>query len=273
MSFNTVQITLERNMISDSVQNPTGGKRVRFFNAEIDPLTVGETLQTVEGIIHSRSVTQHVVVNVAKLVMMQKDEKLRRIVNSCGLINADGWGVVWGANLLGLKIPERVAGIDLFLRLVELSAEKGYRPYFLGAKQEIVEKVVRQFRSNYSNLEIAGYRNGYFKEEEEFKIAKEIGQSRADILFVAMSSPKKELFLNQYSPLMEVPFVMGVGGSFDVVAGHVKRAPLWMQEMGLEWFYRLLSEPGRMWKRYLVTNTIFLGMILKALLFKNDLDS
>jgi N-acetylglucosaminyldiphosphoundecaprenol N-acetyl-beta-D-mannosaminyltransferase len=84
-----------------------------------------------------------------------------------------------------------------------------------------------------------------------------------------MSSPKKELFLNQYSPLMEVPFVMGVGGSFDVVAGHVKRAPLWMQEMGLEWFYRLLSEPGRMWKRYLVTNAVFLGMILKALVIKN----
>ena len=142
--------------------------------------------------------------NVAKLVMMQKDEKLCRIVNSCGLINADGWGVVWGANLLGLKIPERVAGIDLFLKLVELSAEKGYRPYFLGAKQEIVEKVVS----------IAGYRNGYFREEEEFKIAKEISRSQADILFVAMSSPKKEMFLNQYSPLMDVPFVMGVGRKF-----------------------------------------------------------
>ena len=256
-------------MISDSFQNLSERQRVRFFNVEIDPLTVGETLHMVEDIIHSRCVTQHVVVNVAKLVMMQKDKKLCQIVNSCGLINADGWGVVWGANMLGNKIPERVAGIDLFLKLVELSAAKGYRPYFLGAKQEIVEKVVRHFESKYPNLEIAGYRNGYFGKEEEFKIAKDIGQSQADILFVAMSSPKKEIFLNQYSPLMGVPFVMGVGGSFDVVAGHVKRAPLWMQEKGLEWFYRLLSEPGRMWKRYLVTNTIFLGMILKALVIKN----
>ena len=242
----------------------TTKERIELFNAKIDPLTMDETLQSVERIIEGRVVTQHVVVNVAKLVMMQKDEKLREIVNSCGLINADGQGVVWGANMLGMKIPERVAGIDLFVKLIALAAEKGYRPYFLGARPHIVEKVARHFKSIHPKLEIAGWRDGYFQPREEREVAEKIRHSGADILFVAMSSPKKEIFLSEYSSVMEVPFVMGVGGSFDVVAGYVQRAPVWMQRLGLEWFHRMMAEPSRMGKRYLVTNAIFLTMMMKA---------
>lgn len=242
--------------------------RVEFFGSLIDPLTMEETLEHVERIIAERRITQHVVVNVAKLVMMQKDEALREIVNSCELINADGQGIVWGANLLDLKIPERVAGIDLFENIVARSPQKKWRPYFLGARQEIVQKVVAIFRKKYPMLEVAGFRDGYFNREQEQGVAEAIRDSGADVLFVAMGSPQKEIFLNRYVDMMGVPFVMGVGGSFDVVAGHVKRAPVWMQKAGLEWFYRFACEPGRMWKRYLVTNVIFLGMILKAVLKK-----
>jgi N-acetylglucosaminyldiphosphoundecaprenol N-acetyl-beta-D-mannosaminyltransferase len=241
-------------------------RRFKFFGAYVDPLTMEETLQCVDRTIQGRIVTQHVVINVAKLVMMQKDEKLREIVNTCPLINADGQGIVWGANLLGYKIPERVAGIDLFTNIVERAAAKGYRLYFLGAKKEVVEKLVRIFKAKYPTLQVAGYRDGYFKESEEPVIAEEIHASKADVLFVAMSSPKKEFFLKTYSRKMNVPFIMGVGGSFDVVTDQVKRAPLWMQKVGLEWFYRFLCEPQRMWRRYLLSNTIYFGMILKALI-------
>lgn len=221
-----------------------------------------ETLERISKFIETRAGVQHVVVNVAKLVYAQKDEQLREIINACPLINVDGAGVILGAKFLGINIPERVAGIDLMEKLIEHSAQKGYRPYFFGAKEEIVKKVVEIYKEKYPQLEIAGYRNGYYSENEEANVVEAIKDSDADILFVAMGSPKKEIFLSKYSKAMEVPFTMGVGGSFDVVAGKVQRAPMWMQKCHSEWLYRLIQEPKRMWKRYFTTNLIFLGMIL-----------
>lgn len=254
-------------------ENKTGNdlnirKRFNFFGAHIDPLTMEETLGRIDEIIRNRKVTQHVVINVAKLVMMQKDNHLREIINSCGLINVDGQGIVWGAQLMNFYVPERVAGIDLMQDLIKHAAWKGYRVYLLGASEEVIKTVVNVWYTQYPNLEIAGYRNGYFSEREESEIVANIQNSHADILFVAMSSPKKELFLNKYLDSLGVPFTMGVGGSFDVVAGKIKRAPVWMQQIGLEWFFRFLSEPKRMWRRYLVTNTVFAWMLVRALFEK-----
>lgn len=232
-------------------------KRVEFMGAKIDALTMQETLEYVSEVIKSRQKVQHVVVNVAKLMTMRRDRKLREIVNNSDLINADGAGVVMGARLLGIPIPERVAGIDLMNRLVEQANRYDYRLFFLGAEEGIVRDVLSHYRNLYPNLQICGYQNGYFRAEEEETVAQKIRQAKPDILFVAMSSPKKERFIAQYKEQMNVPFVMGVGGSFDVVAGKVKRAPKWMQNVGMEWFYRLAQEPGRMWKRYLVTNLEF----------------
>jgi len=225
-----------------------------------------ESLEFVEEIIHERKPIQHVIVNVAKIVMMQKDNTLREIVNSCGLINADGQGVVWGADLLGVEIPERVAGIDLFTNIANMASAKSYKLYFLGAHDEVVDMVIATFTAKYSELKVVGKRNGYFSEDEEGKVVEEVRNSNADILFVAMTSPKKEIFLIKYVDYMGVPFVMGVGGSFDVIAGVTKRAPVRMQNTGLEWFFRILCEPKRLWRRYLVTNSIFLGMIFKAVI-------
>lgn len=243
---------------------PLRKARLHFFGSVIDRLTMTETLQQVAEIVENRKPKQHVVVNVAKLVMMQKDEPLRDLVNSCDMINCDGQGIVMGARWLGFDIPERVTGIDLFQNLMPMAQRKGWRIYFLGARQEVVEKVVAHFTERYPDLQVAGYRNGYFLPEEEPGVVDAIRESKADLLFVAMTSPKKELFLNQYLTQMNVPFAMGVGGSFDVIAGVTKRAPVWMQKNGMEWLYRLFCEPGRMWRRYLVSNTIFLGMLLKA---------
>ncbi|MBE0499789.1 MAG: WecB/TagA/CpsF family glycosyltransferase [Campylobacterales bacterium] len=237
--------------------------RINILNCPIDKLTMEETVKLIDESIQNKTHLHHVVVNAAKLVHMQKDKELYDSVVSSDIINADGQAVVWASRFLAQPLPERVAGIDLMQNLVKLASEKGYRVFFFGAKEEVVKGVVDKYAQMYSPDIIAGYRNGYFKKEEEERIARQIGDSGADILFVAISSPTKEIFLNTYKDVINTPFIMGVGGSFDVVAGKVTRAPLWMQRYGLEWFYRFLQEPGRMWKRYLYTNSMFLWLVLK----------
>ena len=241
-----------------------GHNRVEILGSKIDNLSMTETLSLIEKSIENRETLHHVVVNAGKLVAMQSDEKLRNDVNSADIINADGQAVVWASRFLNKPLKERVAGIDLMQNLVKKAAEKKYKIFFFGATEEIVKKVVNIYSKQYSPDIIAGYRNGYYTKEEEPQIAGQIAGSGADILFVAISSPTKENFLNTYKEqLKNVPFIMGVGGSFDVVAGKVKRAPLWMQKAGLEWFYRLIQEPRRMWKRYLTGNLKFIYFVFR----------
>jgi N-acetylglucosaminyldiphosphoundecaprenol N-acetyl-beta-D-mannosaminyltransferase len=235
---------------------------VELMGCRVDNLSMEETLQTIEGFIASGRPHQHVVVNVDKLVKARRDAQLRRIINECDLVNADGMPVVWASRLLGRPLKERVAGVDLFEALLQRSAQKGWRVFLLGAREEIVARVRELSVHRYPGLVIAGHRHGYWSgEQEEAAIADEIRAARTDILFVAISSPKKEHFLDRWQERMKVPFAMGVGGSFDVVAGHVKRAPRWMQRSGLEWFYRFLQEPRRMFRRYFIDDMAFLGML------------
>lgn len=188
---------------------------------------------------------------------MKDDKQLRRIVNLCPLINADGASVVWAAKKLGVPLKERVTGIDLFENLIKLANDKGYKIYLFGAKEEVVVKLKNMFEEQYPNLQIVGYRNGYFTEADEPKIVKDMAESGADMMFVAFSSPKKEYWVNKYLKQLNIPFVMGVGGSFDVMTGVTNRAPIWMQNHGLEWFYRFIQEPRRLWKRYIIGNWQF----------------
>jgi len=238
--------------------------QVHFLNTRIHNLSVKETLSLVSDAILEKQHLHHVVVNAGKVVQMQDDLALRESVNDCDIVNADGQAVVWASQFLGKPLKERVTGIDLMLQLVSLAAQKQYKIYFLGAKEHVVQKTVQIFTDRYSEEIIAGYRNGYFDENEEEAIAQDIVNSGAHILFVAISSPTKEKFLHKYNDILRpVNFIMGVGGSFDVVAGKTKRAPVWMQKSGLEWFYRFIQEPKRMWKRYLIGNTKFIFLVLK----------
>lgn len=239
------------------------GKRVKFLNTFVDALTMEETLERIQGYIENKACVQHVVINASKVNLMQQDKELTKIINECPLINADGQSIVWGSKILGNPLPERVAGIDIFTELVKISAERGYRPYFFGATEEVVNEVVRKFKEQYPNLEVAGYRNGYFNDKESVIIAEDIRKSGADILFVAFSSPKKEFWIRENIDIMKVPFAMGVGGSFDVIAGKTTRAPKWMQRCGLEWFYRFIQEPRRMFKRYILGNLKFTASLIK----------
>lgn len=147
--------------------------------------------------------------------------------------------------------------------MVGLASEKGYRIYLFGAKEEVVTKVKAIFEDRYPGIQIAGYRNGYFTEADEPQIVSDMAASGADMMFVAFSSPKKEYWVHKYIDQIGIPFVMGVGGSFDVVAGVTDRAPTWMQKHGLEWFYRFIQEPGRLWKRYIIGNLKFVALTYK----------
>lgn len=240
-------------------------QRVEIMGCSIDNLNMQETLQRVEGFIASGRAHQHVVVNVDKLVKAQSDHELRRIINECALVNVDGMPVVWASRILGRPLKERVAGIDLFESLMERAATKGWRVYLLGAREEIVSTVKIKYEEKYRGLVIAGYRNGYWDAGDDAAVAETIRAARADVLFVAISSPKKEQFLGQYQALMKVPFAMGVGGTFDVAAGRIRRAPEWMQRSGLEWLFRFLQEPRRMFRRYFIEDMAFFGLLAKEL--------
>lgn len=242
--------------------------QITFLGQNMHALSMDDSVLLIADRVEHGEFTQHVVVNVAKLVHMQDDPALRASVNSCDIINIDGMGVVWGARLCGHVVPERVAGVDLFLRLLAVSAERGFSVFLLGALPEVVERTAKKMKARFPALKLAGYHHGYFWDDEE-TIVNMIRDSKADLLFVAITSPKKENFINKWREGLGVRFVMGVGGTFDVMAGKTKRAPLWMQKNGLEWFYRILQEPRRMWKRYLVTNVRFFALLASELLRKN----
>ena len=253
--------------------NPLVDKRYPILNTYVNAMSMDETVDAVEEMIERRVPVQHVVINALKVNLMRKDENLRKIVNECPLINADGASIVLAAKMLKIPLKERVAGFDLFVRLVQEASDKNYKIYLFGAREEVVKKVKAIFERKYPTLQIVGYRNGYFTEADEPEIVKNMAESGADMMFVAFSSPKKEYWIRRYLKELNMPFVMGVGGSFDVIAGTTKRAPLWMQKCGMEWFYRFIQEPGRLWKRYLVGNVSFMIYVLQykmRMILKNN---
>ena len=236
--------------------------RADVLGCEIDRVTLADALDHCEQTIAARGHMQHMAINAAKLVLMRKDRELAEVIRGCELVTADGQAIVWVSRLLGDPLPERVTGIDLMESLLERSSRHGYRVYILGARQDVLEQAVLRLRERFADLQIVGYRNGYFSAEEEPLVAAEIRRSQPDILFVAISSPRKELFLGRHGAQLGVPFVMGVGGAIDVVAGMTRRAPALMQRTGLEWLFRLLQEPRRLFRRYAVTNLVFIGLVV-----------
>ena len=225
-----------------------------------------ETVETIDEAISAGRQIRHTCVNAGKIVLMQKDPRLFQNVVTSDVINPDGQAVVWASRILGSPLPERVSGIDLMLNVISLAHRNSYKIFFFGAEDAIVEKVVTICSQKYSPEIIAGYRNGYFQREDEPAIIDEIIASEANILFVGIKSPIKEDFLSRYEvKLKKVNIIMGVGGAFDVIAGKVKRAPRWFQDNGLEWLYRLVQEPGRLWRRYLIGNLKFIVLVFREL--------
>ena len=237
--------------------------RVKVLGCPITKLDLEDFVASAEEFIRSKRPHYIAVVNVAKIVKMRSDKELEQSIRSAQLVGADGVPLVWASRLLGNPLPGRVNGTDLMYRLLERADENGYRIFFFGAKEEVLQRVLQRVRIDYPGIKIAGFHHGYFSKEQESSIVRKICEAQADMLFIAFGTPKKELWVKQYLSAMGVPVVHGVGGSFDVLAGEIPRAPLWMQRNGLEWLFRLLREPRRMWRRYLITNTIFMMLFLK----------
>ncbi len=240
--------------------------RVSLLGTEVDALSFSETLAAVVGIIEQEIPTQHLAMNAAKVVLLRSDPVLRAIASECAIISADGVPLVWASRLLGHPLPGRVNGTDLMEALCDLAGQRQWSVFFFGARRDVVDGVAAWAENTHPGLRVAGVCDGYFAESDDEKIVAEIAASGASILFLGFPTPKKELWLHRYLSELNVPFCMGVGGSFDVIAGKVPRAPGWMQRNGLEWLFRFIQEPRRMWKRYLVGNVKFILMVLSELL-------
>ncbi|MFJ3779294.1 WecB/TagA/CpsF family glycosyltransferase [Streptomyces sp. NPDC090075] len=241
------------------------GRRT-LFGVELDPLTMDETVAHCLAAVRDGRQLEIGVVNAAKLVNMRRDERLATAVAGCDLVLADGQAVVWAARVLRAPLPERVAGIDLFLRLLAEAETTGIPVYFLGAKEEVLDRMLLRVADRFPGLKVAGSRNGYFDDSEQEEIADSIALSGAQMLFLGMTSPKKEIFTAAHGARTGARVVHGVGGSFDILAGVTKRAPESWQRLGMEWLYRALQEPRRLGRRYLTTNASFLLMTARELL-------
>lgn len=239
-------------------------RRLWLLGVPVDDLTMTETLDAIDDLIAQGSVHQHVVVNVSKVVQASRDPDLAEVIGACAIVNADGQPILWAARLLGTRLRERVAGVDLMVRLIERAEERGHRLYFLGARRDVVEAVVARVEAEHPRVTLAGHRDGYWSPDEEGAIVAAIAATGPDIVFVAIGSPMKERFLARWKDVIGAPFVMGVGGSFDVYAGRVQRAPRWMRRIGLEWLFRIGQEPRRMWRRYLGDAPRFALLVARA---------
>ena len=238
---------------------PAGlGRPVTVCGLPVHPLTLQESVAAAEALIAEGGPHQHVVLNAAKIVQAHDDPDLARIIRSCSLVNPDGQSVVWASRLLGSPLPERVTGIDFMLALWRSAARNAYRVYLLGAEAKVVEETARIAATQ--GVEVVGYRDGYWDASEEARVVAAVREARPDILFLAVPTPRKEYFLARWQKDLGCALVVGVGGSFDVVAGRRSRAPRWMRHVGLEWLHRLIQEPRRMFLRYAVGNTRFVAL-------------
>ncbi|XUU61071.1 WecB/TagA/CpsF family glycosyltransferase [Erythrobacter sp. HA6-11] len=239
-------------------------RRLNFFGTPIDLLSLDESVAFAERAMEQGKPIRHTALNVAKLMKLGSDDDLAADVRGSDMIGIDGQGIVYGLTLFGADNVERVAGIDLFYALLARCAQTGRKPFILGAKEDQLRKAMAQAQRRWPGLEFAGARNGYFGPQDEAEIVEQIASSGADCLFVAMPTPRKERFLNSNADRLNVPFLMGVGGSVDVLAGHVSRAPMWMQKVGLEWFHRLVKEPRKMFVRYAKSNSAYAWLLLRT---------
>ncbi len=239
--------------------------RENLLGCPIDVLTMAETIDLARDAMRNRTRLQHVALNVAKLVNARWDPILSADVANSDLVGIDGMGIVWAARLVGLPVKERVSGVDLLAELLAVCAKDGFRPYFLGATREVLQQSAARVQGRYPGLQFAGLRDGYFTPDQELEVVRGIRDSGADCLFIGMPTPRKERFLASHRDELKVPFIMGVGGSFDILSGQIQRAPVRMQALGLEWLYRVYQEPGRMWWRYAKTNTVFAGILARAI--------
>lgn len=241
--------------------------RIKFLNTNVDNLTMKEAVEKIDELIQ-RNIPSYVVTpNVDHIVKLEKDEELRKIYDKADLVLTDGMPLIWISKLKSNPIKEKVSGSDLFPRVCELAAHKGYKIFLLGAAEGVAKKAAENLKIIYPKLKICGTYSpsyGFEKNDEEIDyIISIINKAKPDILAVGLGAPKQEKFIYKYKYRLNVPVSLAIGASIDFEAGNVERAPKWMQKCCLEWFYRLCKEPKRMFKRYLVDDIKIFKIALK----------
>lgn len=230
--------------------------RMRLMNTEIDNLTMDETMDAIDSLIKEDNCSYVVTPNVDHIVQLEKDEELKRVYENASLILTDGKPLIWISNWYKTPIKEKISGSDLFPRVCDLAAKKGYTMYLLGAAEGVADKAAKNLMNKYKGLNIVGTYSppfGFEKDKLELKkIERQIQEVHPDILIVGLGCPKQEKYMYHHCKELDVPILFGLGASIDFEAGNIKRAPRWMSEHGLEWLYRITQDPKRLAKRYLV---------------------
>lgn len=216
-----------------------------ILGVPVHSLTMSEAVEAVLNLIGNKKHNLIATANSEMIMMATKDKELKEILCSCNLVVPDGAGTVWAAHHLGYEMPERVAGYDLVQELLKIAPEKNLRFYFFGSAPTVAEKAKKKAEELYPGVEIVGIHDGYFSKDEEVKIIEEISALKPDILLCALGVPKQEKWLYEHIEKLKVPVSIGVGGTLDVMAGVMKRAPLIWQKAKLEWLYRGLLQPKR----------------------------
>lgn len=240
--------------------------RIALFGMPVDPVTMQDAVDLVERHVRTRTPGQHGNLNAKGLAEGQHNQALRSALWSCDLVTADGQGAVFAGRLLGHTIPQRVTGIDLMQALLERSARRGYRVYFLGARPEVVSAAAAAVESGYAGLRLVGYRHGYFSADEHEDVVAQVAAASPDIVFIGLGMPRQELFISRYRGRLGSAFLVPVGGAFDVLAGNRSRAPKWMQAAGLEWLFRLPQQPTWQRRQHLAANLRVAGLVASALM-------
>ena len=230
--------------------------RIKFMNTEIDNLTIDEALHEIEHLIQKNSNAYVVTPNVDHIVQLERGGELCKVYECADLILADGKPLVWLSKWYKTPLKDKISGSDLLPLLCEMAAKRNYKMFFLGAAEGVADKAAKNLCKKFPGLQIVGTYSppyGFEKDKEELKsIITMVAKAKPHILIVGLGCPKQELFIYHYRDKLQVPISLGLGASIDFEAGEVKRAPKWMSDFGLEWFYRFLQDPKRLGKRYFV---------------------
>lgn len=231
----------------------------------IDCVDMEQSLQVVDAMIYGSNAQTVIAVNPEKIIKAQTDPHLLRSLQNAGLLIPDGIGTVAAARILNGEVLSRVPGVELMPAICERSVKKGYKLFLLGANPEVNSSAVAVLIKMYPGINIVGSQHGYYSETQIPEIIKKINDSLADVLFIALGSPSQELWIEKYLPQLNVKVCQGVGGTFDVITGNIKRAPLLFRKLNLEWFYRLISQPSRLLRQTALPKFVYLVFKKKLL--------
>jgi len=234
--------------------------KVSILGVKIDRVTKKQTIEKIANFVKSQKPHQIVTINPEFVMTAQKDKEFKEVINRADLAIADGVGIIWASRLVQHSLSERIAGVDLVDEIAKLASQNNWSIYFLGAKEGIAQKAAENLKKKYKNLKIVGFESG---SPHDLTIIEKIKKTKPDILLVAFGAPKQDKWIYKFKESLNVPVMMGVGGSFDFIAKKVPRAPKWLQNIGLEWFHRLINEPWRLKRQLDLPKFAFLVIISK----------